>query len=276
MAVVQTNTGQLAVTGFAPDVQANVLPGVGQLTLDGFAPDVQANVIAGFGALTLTGLAPQVFTTPIALPDVGQLMINGFAPWVAGVALTQPAWAFTFDGHVFYVLPEVDGKTLVYDMTTGQWHLWYTGAVLAMWNMRRGRMWKGRAIAADETLNKIWEVDPHSELDEGSIDITRVVSGFQPVRGTASARQGSLRVTANVGEPNLVGATVQMRFSDNEGQTWSPVYVRILFTGDFDQPLRFRSLGRLRAPGRIWEITDTGGLMFIEGADGDIEGEEDQ
>jgi hypothetical protein len=66
-----------------------------------------------------------------------------------------------------------------------------------------------------------------------------------------------------------------MRFSDDEGQTWSSVYSRVLIADDFDQPLRFRSLGRIRSPGRLWEISDRGGLVLIEGADADLEGDDD-
>lgn len=186
------------------------------------------------------------------------------------------AWAFTLDGHIFYVMDDVAGQTLVCDMRTGQWHHWYTGADPALWNMQSGIMWNGVAIAADLTTNKIWEVDPHSMRDEETIEITRVVTAFQAVRGRASARIGSFRLTASVGEPSLVGAVVHLRFSDDEGESWSPVYERVLSVGDFSQPLRFRSLGRIRAPGRIWEVSDQGGLLLIEGADADIEGEERQ
>lgn len=183
-----------------------------------------------------------------------------------------PAWAFVLDGHIFYVLNDVSGRTVVCDMRTGQWHHWYTGAVPGKWNMFRGFMWRGRPLAVDEVSSKVWEVDPNAFLDEGVQHILRVVTGFQAVRGKASMRQGSLRLTASVGEPDLVGAVVSMRFSDNEGVAWSTPQTRVLAAGDYAQPLRFRSLGRLRAPGRIWEISDQGGLVTIEGADSDMEG----
>lgn len=183
-----------------------------------------------------------------------------------------PAWAFVFDGHIFYVLNDVNGNTMICDLRTGQWHHWYTGVVAGKWNMYRGVVWKGRVLAADELTNEIWEADPHSFLDEAATDIKRVVTAFESVRGKGSVRQGSLRISASVGFPTLVGATLQMRFSDNEGQSWSPTYSRTLVSGDFNQELRFRSLGRLREPGRIWEISDTGGVVTIEAADADLEG----
>lgn len=183
------------------------------------------------------------------------------------------AWAFVLDGHIFYVLDDLNGETYVCDLRSGQWHHWYTGAVPGLWNMKVGVMWKGRPIAADSVLNKIWEVDPHSLQDEDAIEISHVVTAFQAMRGKASARVGSFRLTANVGEPSLEDAEVQLRFSDDEGQSWSITHTRVLVVDDFDQVLRFRSLGRMRAPGRVWEVRDTGGSVLIEGADSDMEGE---
>lgn len=183
------------------------------------------------------------------------------------------AWAFVLDGHVFYVLNDVDEQTYVCDMATGQWHHWYTGDTPGRWNMYAGIMWNGRAIAGDGSLGKIWEVEPDSMLDEGVHEIQRAVTAFAPIRGRASVRQGSLRVTASMGDPTAAPAKLLLRFSDDEGETWSPTYERTLEEDAFGQVLRYRSLGRMRAPGRIWELSDKGGLVRIEGVDSDMEGE---
>ena len=277
---VSPGKGALVLTGYAPTVATpvTVSPGLGSLIVTGYAPIVSVPTIVspGKGALVLTGYAPTV-TTPAGVtvsPGLGSLIIRGYAPRVFSPSVVK-AWAFVLDGHIFYVLDDVDGNTVVCDMRTGQWHHWYTGDSPGLWNMHRGIMWEGRAIAADAQLPKIWEVDPHSMLDEESIEISRVVTAFQALRGRASARVGSFRLTADVGEPTTVDAEVHLRFSDDEGQTWSSVHVRVLEIGNTDQPLRFRSLGRLRAPGRIWEISDKGGFVLIEGADADVEGEND-
>jgi len=185
---------------------------------------------------------------------------------------TQNAWAFVLDGHVFYVLPEVEGKTLVCDLSTGQWHRWFTGAH-PYWNAFRGIMWGGRSIAADDAGNVVWEVDPNTMLDEETLQIERTVTGFQPIRGRNSVRQGSLRLTASVGTPTDPDAKIRMRFSDDEGETWSRYYEVALEEGNFAQRVEYRSLGRLRAPGRIWEISDVGGSVCIEGMDSRLEGQ---
>ncbi len=183
----------------------------------------------------------------------------------------ERAWAFTLDGHVFYVLSNVFGRSLVYDLTTGQWHQWFTSG-RSFWNMLRGIQWRGLTIAAGIEGGDIWEVDPTSYLDEGVSAIERTVTGFQPVRGGGSIRQGALRLTARREALGVGGAVITMRFSDDGGHTWSRYFPVELQPEDVSKRIEFRGLGRMRAPGRIWEFSDTGGLVRIDGIDTDVDG----
>jgi hypothetical protein len=188
--------------------------------------------------------------------------------------IIEKAWAFVLDGHTFYVLNFKDRPALVYDVTTGQWHEWFTRDAdyfPLIWNMFRGIMWKGQIIAADASLPTVWELDPHSMLDEEVDVIRRAVTGFQPLRGSAAIRQGSLRLTARK-EALDAPATIRMRFSDDAGRTWSQWREVTLLGNSVSRRIEWRSLGRLRAPGRIWEIEDAGGLVRIDGTDTDMEG----
>jgi hypothetical protein len=185
----------------------------------------------------------------------------------------ERAWSFSLDGHVFYVLSAVRGASLVYDTTTGQWLQWVTGG-RAYWNMFSGITWRGRVLAADASSPSIWELDPATTKDEGSLPIERTVTGFQPIRGRESAPQGSLRITAHREGPlDPAGVAITMRFSDDGGATWSQPREVTMLPTDYSKRIEYRSLGRLRAPGRIWEFTDAGGLVSIEGADTDIAGQ---
>jgi len=186
-------------------------------------------------------------------------------------SVTRPirkAWAFNLDGHVFYVIGTYYGRTILYDATTGQWCLWKT-AGRPFWNMFRGHVWRGRTLAADHEEGVVWELDPHSMLDEGTVAIERAVTGFMPLRGRTSFPQGALRLTGSTEQEDAV---VTMRWSDDEGETWSGPHTRVIRAVDVVHPVKFRSLGRVRAPGRLWEIVDTGGIMRIDGLDADIPG----
>lgn len=184
---------------------------------------------------------------------------------------TESAWAFTMDGHTFYVLNTVGTKSLVYDLTARQWYIWYT-AGMDFWNMFRGTNWNGKVVAADDSGAQIWELDLYAVLDQEVLQIERVVTGFQPLRGRASILIGNAHLKANVGSPSDAGAAVKLRFSNDEGVTWSEYFEVALAVDDFSQRVTFRSLGRLRAPGRLWEISDTGGLMRIDALDVSLHG----
>lgn len=231
----------------------------------------------------------------IDTPDLDLTACQFRAAWMDGLELEGPwsdpevvgvpdrtlekAWAFNLDGHIFYVMNFTSKSALLYDTVSKQWYEWFTKDALLFptflpyWNMFRGVVWQGRTLAADFETAKIWEVDPHSLLDEEDKPIQRVVTGFLPLRGSASVRQGSLRVTARK-EDAAEPATLSMRFSDDNGKTWSTVRTVGLAANSYSQRVEFRSLGRVRAPGRLWEISDEGGFVNIYGADADLEGEE--
>jgi hypothetical protein len=181
----------------------------------------------------------------------------------------EQGWAFVLDGHVFYVLNRVDDRSLVCDLTTGQWHVWLTAGEAA-WNVHRGTTWRGRVLGADAFSPLVWEVDPESPLDGGVLPIERVVTGFLPVQGRGSVRQGSLRVTAGRDDEAPAGE-IRMRFSDDGGATWSDTY-EIPVGAGAGRRIEFRSLGRMHAPGRLWEFSDDGGLVRIDGVDTELDG----
>lgn len=178
----------------------------------------------------------------------------------------------------------MSADTLIYDLTTGQWHQWGTledtgGGVFdnARWNMILGVFWqelKGgdgqpiyATVAAGIESNEIFRVDPESEIDNGGTDneqyIRRQVTGGLSIRNRVFPRQFDLRLTASVGDPAVAGADVNLRFSDDNGNTWVTPLPISLTAGAWSQDLVWRSLGIIRAPLRIFEITDTGGLVRI-------------
>ncbi len=180
----------------------------------------------------------------------------------------------------------MSASTFIFDLTTGQWHQWGTlvdvgGGVLEnqRWNMLHGVFWQelqgvdGQAIyatvASDLDGNQIYRVNPESEVDNGDTEneqyIRREVTGGLSVRGRTFIRQFDLSLNASVGAPAAVGADVTMRFSDDNGNTWVTPPPITLTPGAWNQDLTWRSLGVIRAPVRIFEIIDIGGLVRISG-----------
>lgn len=189
---------------------------------------------------------------------------------VPGVIRSR-AWTFDFDGHSFYVLNLGEEGTWVYNPTTGEWAEFETNGY-GMWNMVRGTNWNGRVVAGDVLYPFVWELDPSKVVDEDWRPVEHVATGGIPSRTRTASLQDSLRVSASVGLVGEDGATMRLRFSDDNGQTWSDYYDITLVAADYDQEIAWRSLGSIRAPGRVFEISDVGGLIRIDGCDADIDG----
>lgn len=177
-------------------------------------------------------------------------------------------WAFELDGHEFYVLRLGNIGTYVYDRTTQQWSQWLTG-LDANWNAAVGRNWNDYVVAGALEDAHLWSVSPDVVVDDGDVNdltITRTVTGLYSVRGRNRVRCSAIRVTASVGDPDTPSATIQLRFSDDYGNTFSSPRSITLSATDKQQSIDFRSLGTMRSPGRVFEIIDAGGATRIDDA----------
>lgn len=186
------------------------------------------------------------------------------------------AWAFTFDGHKFYVLHLGMFGTLIYDSTTDQWAQWQTEGYPG-WNAEQGLNWYNDIVFGDNQNGILWRADPESMLDDDFRPIRRVATAILPARGRQTVTLDSVFVTASVGFPTSDEPLVQLRFSDNYGQTWTDMtdLAVVIVNEDYSQEIAFRSLGSFGAPGRVIEISDYGGVVRIDDASYDAQGEMD-
>lgn len=184
------------------------------------------------------------------------------------------AWTFTLDGHKFYVLDLAEEGTFLYDQITNQWCNFSTQGFEPAWNMINGTMWgQNRIVAADRLSDDIWELDPTAVLDEEWRDIAHIVTGGLSTRSRTYVACDAVRVTASIGILDEVnGSQMLLRFSDDQEQTWSDYFTVDLIVDDFDGEIAYRSLGSFMAPGRIFELSDSGGLIRIDGADAFLNG----
>ncbi len=185
-----------------------------------------------------------------------------------GVETRSRAWSFSLDGHTFYALDLGQEGTFLYDVITGQWSQFQTAGYVG-WNMRNGTLFgEDRIAGADLQSGEVWELDPDALRDEGFRDVTHAVTGAVETRSRVFVSCDALRLTASVGhltEPD--GAIITLRFSDDSGNTWSDPKDVTLTEKDFSGEIAWRSLGSFMAPGRVFQITDVGGVIRIDGAD---------
>jgi hypothetical protein len=177
----------------------------------------------------------------------------------------QRAWTFDFDGHTFYALDLGEEGTLVYDFATGAWARFETQGYSGHWNMKNGFQWVSgkKVVAGDIAQGLLWYMVPNSGYDEGWRPIETEVRGLLLSDAIESSKVYALRLH---GAPGVLGDTEEpvlyMRFSDDNGATWSEEYSHVLTTGTRER-IEWRSLGSFAFPGRIFRFYDHGGLRFI-------------
>ena len=188
-------------------------------------------------------------------------------------SFVNTAWTFDFDGHSFYVLQLGPVGTFVYDFTSKTWSQWRTSNLL-LWNMFNGIRWNGINVAVDLEFPVVFEIKGSLQSDEGFRPITRIVTGALPVIGRDFLGCDVVYLEASVGDPTEFPTTVDLKFSDDQGNTFSDVFSIELEESNTSQQLSWRSLGQMRSPARIFEFTDVGGLVRISSLDVITNGEE--
>ena len=185
------------------------------------------------------------------------------------------AWGFDLDQHQFYVLSLGMQGTFVYDVLTQEWSQWQTQGFTG-WNMENGVVWNGDVYAGDDSLPTLWRLDPDSYLDDDFRPIKRVVTGGIQTDARNTLRTGMfvLSVTKEGDIDDEDTPYVQLSISDDGGFTFKDRDALTIDGTNETQDFSWRSLGVIRAPGRVFKITDEGGYVTFKGANQKIDGEE--
>lgn len=260
MAGVVTQTGVQAATA------GQGVPAVTQFgALAAYAPPAAQAVQSSQFAL-------QAATVGQGVPAVSQSAVLVAYRTGATEDLTTRAWTFTLDGHEFYAVTLGEQGTWVYDRSTQQWAQWQTDGY-SSWNMEVGTTWRGMVIAGDRDNPVIWLLNPGSHIDNDFKPQTRKVTGGLSVRNRTFISVYAFRLTASLGVPDVpitapaTLPTVRLRYSDDQGKTYIDAGELTLEEGNNTQELAWLSLGQMQAPGRVFEITDVGAVVRINGAD---------
>lgn len=197
-------------------------------------------------------------------------------------SLNLRVWGFSLDGHDYFVLRVGASETLVYDLTTSQWAHWQSPNQ-TVWRAHVGQNWVGMAattvahgfgtdiVAGDDVEGVLWILDPAQGVDDnpttGTTPFTRKVTGGIQLSGRETAPCGALQLSLTVGAPETDADAVSLRFSNDHGHTWVSAGSRTLTGGDYSTVVEWRGMGLMRAPGRIFEISDNGATVRIGKAD---------
>lgn len=196
---------------------------------------------------------------------VGYALVKGF-----GDTRKLRAWTFTQDDHDFYVL-QLNDSTLIYDKLTGEWARWQSPGY-SYWRGDDGCGWEGFNVACDPHSGKIWKIDAQGRIDiDGTVHtpITSKVVGVLSVRFRRNVPCYMAELALSEGKPPTGvaagGAYLQLRTSSDDGQSWVD-HGNVLSTAlGEDITVRWYGLGLMKAPGQVFEITDTGYARRLDG-----------
>lgn len=193
------------------------------------------------------------------------------------------SWGFSVDGHDFYLLLLPNQTTLVLDLTNGQWYVWKTSGASYL-QQHVGLNWvpidgvvyghgqETNIVAGDQRSGVLWLADASLGTDQnistGAAEAFPCkVTGGIPARGREITPCSIVALTAAVGDPKISGAYITLKSSDDEGANWISHGAIDVVDNDFSQEFTWRSLGLIKAPGRLFEISDQGATIRIDGLD---------
>ena len=88
------------------------------------------------------------------------------------------------------------------------------------------------------------------------------------VRGRNAIPVYSVDLTASLGDPSLENNTVTLEYSDDQGHTYLTAdEPHVAEAGNYAQEFSWHSLGQVRAPGRLFRLTDDGAFARIDSLD---------
>jgi hypothetical protein len=164
------------------------------------------------------------------------------------------------DGHSLYILHIPGQGTYAYDVSTTQWAE-FQSYDRTLFRARYPLSLDGETTFGDDETNQIWHFDPEA-FDDNGAPLTRLVSGGALVKsGAIRCNNVMLQCARGVGLATGPGSlpVVEMRYSDDAGQTWSDWESESLGAqGEYSVKAIWRQLGMMESPGRVfeWRVTD--------------------
>ena len=165
---------------------------------------------------------------------------------VEGTAIADATgFGLRTNGHLFYVLNLTD-RSVVYDLEEKMWHEWTGTNVVAMTDDS-----SGKAILQDGSNGKTYYMDPTIGTDNGVAINMEVYTTKYDFETMNLKSMQSFNYVSDLQQ----GKTIQVRWSDDDYNTWSDWRTISLYPRAY-----FTTLGSFRR--RAFNIKYTGGIPF--------------
>jgi hypothetical protein len=187
------------------------------------------------------------------------------------------AWTYTLDGHDYYVLRLGQNQTLVYDTLSQQWSVYGTGDG-DPWQVSVGKNWQegtrfftttSNVIVGDDARGVLYFLNPDKDDDDSANaggdprPFRRAITGQVVVKpGYNQVPCFGVHLFGSIGQTSET--EVELEFSDDRGVSYINAGTVDLPANEFETRADWLSLGSMRAPGRMFRVTDRGSLKRID------------
>ena len=212
------------------------------------------------GSLQVAGMAGYQ-VQPLSTPDIDEYLN------AAGAINGARAFVTTIEGHAFYVL-NLQAKTLVYDLTSGQWDEWQTDGGRFAGNV--GFFAYGAYIVSDYRDEKVYELTADALTDNGSVIVKEVTtrhafSNLDRMGVDEIVLDAEMGVGLSTGQGS--DPKVMMQVSKDGGHTFGNEMWRSLGKrGQYGARAQWLRLGRARDWVFRWRITDAVKVVIMNAA----------
>ena len=203
-----------------------------------------------FQVVRANGYVPQTISTPDIAYQIAKCTTKTDAI----------GYPYTLENHYFYTLVfPTDGKCFVYDAATQLWHTRTSGADDSRHRGNMSLLFGGNWIIGDYKNGKLYTYDLDTHTDNSEVMVSRRRARVRS-KGRKLMRHSRLELEIETGVGLYTGQgsdpKVMMRFSDDNGRTWSNERWRdIGKMGKTKTRVRWNQLGASRD--RLYEFTIT-------------------
>ena len=162
-------------------------------------------------------------------------------------AESASAWAYTEEGHWFYVL-NIPGKTWCYDTTTQSWHnrrFHVKHDSQSSWFTISSQAQGQPPVVADDIRQKLYSLSLDSTMDDGRPVIrTAILPPFEHRRRRLFFRELEIELDTGIAPRADSDQSISLSWSDDNGHTFTPPIRQTLpAEGGYSQRVMFRRLG---------------------------------
>lgn len=200
------------------------------------------------------------------------------------------AYGWSLDGHDFYAITLGRGfPTLVYDITSGTWATYSTNDT-DFFTPRTSLNWEGfidadqsgeatDVIYGDSQSGLLWRAVPTQNWDEGPTEEAGTTPIYARVQAAINmhsydaARVSRVYLYGTLWTPYNGSVDVNLSWSDDQGRNYVAGDTQTIPTNNTKFQVQWRSLGSIRQPGRLFQVSDNG-LARIDGADVNTDNDE--